>query len=155
MMVILGQSSRLTVSPKSVSKLDRFGLPAFVANKIRMSLCYLLKRWNVCYLLLWARLGPELQQAFDDLFSEGCIFLKDLDDTVGQLGVVEREAAHLVKRYQHLAQELFVFRLQRQGEAVDDAPEDLEQLAHAVEVFSFVNEPENVWRGFSTAVLRS
>ena len=55
--------------------------------------------------------------------------------------MVEREAAHLVQRDQHLDQELLVFGLERQSKAVDDATKDLEELAYTVEMFCLVDEP--------------
>lgn len=42
----------------------------------------------------------------------------------------------------HLDQELLVFRLQGQREAVDNGAEDLQQLTHSIEVLSFVDKPE-------------
>ena len=55
--------------------------------------------------------------------------------------MVEREAAHLVERDQDLDEELLVFGLQREREAVDDAAKDLQELANAVEVLRLVDEP--------------
>ena len=77
------------------------------------------------HLFLRARFGPELQQAFYDLFREVGVLFQELDHTVGQLGVVEAETADFVQRDEDLAQELLVLQLQGKGEAVDNAPEDL------------------------------
>jgi len=96
----------------------------------------------VSYLLLRAGLGPELEQPLDDLLREGGVLLQELHDAVGQLRVVQRQAAHFMQGNQHLDQELLVLRLQGQGEPVDNGAEDLEQLAHAVEVLRLVDEAQ-------------
>ncbi len=93
------------------------------------------------YLFLRARLRPELEEPLDDLLRERGVLLKKLDHTIGQLGMVEGEATDFMQRNQNLAQELLVFRLERQREAVDNAAQDLQQLAHPVEVFGFIDEP--------------
>ena len=54
--------------------------------------------------------------------------------------MIEGQTANFVKRYQDLDQELLMLSLQWQCEAINDAPEDLEQLSNAVEVLSFVDE---------------
>ena len=41
----------------------------------------------------------------------------------------------------HLDEELLVLRLEGEREPVDDGAEDLEELADAIEVLSFVDEP--------------
>ena len=73
------------------------------------------------HLFLRASFGPVLEQATDHLLCEWGILLKKLDNTVGQLGVVERQALDLVQRQQDLDQKLLVFHLQRQGESIDNA----------------------------------
>ena len=96
-------------------------------------------------LLLRARLGPVLEQAADHLLRQRRVLLQELDDAVGQLGVVQRQALDLVQRKQDLDQKLLVLHLERQGKAVDDAAEDLQQLAHSVKVLRLVDEAqENV-----------
>ena len=64
-------------------------------------------------LLLRARLGPVLEQAADHLLRQRRVLLQELDDAVGQLGVIQRQTLDLVQRQQHLDQELLVFGLQR------------------------------------------
>ena len=51
-------------------------------------------------------LGPEPEQTADDWLGEGGILLQKLDHTVGQLGVVDGQAAHLVQRQQDLEAEV-------------------------------------------------
>ena len=55
--------------------------------------------------------------------------------------MVERQAADLVKWYEDLAEELFVFGLEGEGETVDDTAEYLQQLSDPVEVFRLVDKP--------------
>ena len=50
------------------------------------------------YLLLGASLWPELEQPLDDLLGEGGVLLQELHHAVGQLGVVQRQAAHLATK---------------------------------------------------------
>ena len=120
-------------------------------------------------LLLRACLRPVLEQAADDLLRQGWILLQELDDAVGQLGVVERQALDLVQWQQDLDQKLLVLHLQRQGESVDNAgqlgkgpvsplhqsqtlrhdllpPKNLQQLAHTIKVFRLVNESVDGWK---------
>ena len=97
---------------------------------------------HVQYLLLRASLGPELEQALDDLLGEGGVFLEELHYAVGELGVVEGQAAHLVKRDEYLDQELLVLCFQRQREPVYDAAENLQKLANPVKVLGLINESE-------------
>ena len=47
------------------------------------------------HLLLRAGLWPELEQSLDDLLGEGGVLLQELDHAVGQLSVVQRQAANL------------------------------------------------------------
>ena len=54
--------------------------------------------------------------------------------------MVHAHVAHLVQRQQRLHQELFVLVLERQGEAVDDRAEDLEELGDAVVPLGLVDE---------------
>ena len=53
-------------------------------------------------LFLRAGLGPVLEEAADDLLGQRRVLLEELDDAVGQLGVVQRQALDLVQRQQHL-----------------------------------------------------
>ena len=43
---------------------------------------------------------------------------------------------------EHPDQELLVLGLEGEGEPVDNAPQDLQQLAHPVKVLRLVNKPE-------------
>ena len=54
--------------------------------------------------------------------------------------MVEGEASNLVEWDQDLAEELLVLGLQGQREPVNDATQNLQQLAHSVEVFRFVDK---------------
>ena len=45
---------------------------------------------------------------------------------------------------QHFTEKLLVFRLQRQRKAVNDAAQNLEELAHAIKVLRLVNKPEAI-----------
>ena len=46
-------------------------------------------------LLLGAGLGPELEEALDDLLRQRGVLLQELDHAVGQLGVVQRQTSNL------------------------------------------------------------
>lgn len=54
--------------------------------------------------------------------------------------MVERQALDLVERQQDSGKEGLVLFLERQGETVDDGPQNLEQLGDAVVTLSFVDE---------------
>ena len=56
--------------------------------------------------------------------------------------MVHGEALGLVKRQQRLLEELLVLLLERQGKAVDDGPQDLEQLGNAVVPVRLEDEAE-------------
>ena len=74
------------------------------------------------------------------MFREGGVLLQELDNAVGQLSMIEGEAADFVERYQDLDQELLVFGFQWQRKAIDDASQNLEELPHAVEVLCLIDE---------------
>lgn len=73
------------------------------------------------HFFLRASFGPVLEQATDHLLRERGILLKKLYDTIGQLGVVERQALDLVQRQQDLDQKLLVLQLQWQSEPINNA----------------------------------
>ena len=75
------------------------------------------------------------------MLSQGGVLLKELDHTVGQLRMIEREAAHLVQWDEHPDQELLVFCLEGKGKAIDNASQNLKQLSNPVEVLRLVNKP--------------
>ena len=77
------------------------------------------------------------------MLCERGVLFEELDNAVGQLGVVKGEASNLVQGDQHLAQKLLMFGLQRQGEAVNDAAENFQKFTHAIKMFSFIDEPKN------------
>lgn len=47
-----------------------------------------------------------------------------------------------MERNEHLDQELLVLSLEGQRKAVDDRAQDLQQLAHPVEVLCLIDEPQ-------------
>lgn len=77
----------------------------------------------------------------DNRLCQARVFLEELHDTVGQLWMVHGQALHLVQRQQRFEQKCLVLLLQRQGEAVDNGAENLEQLGNSVVMFGLVNEP--------------
>lgn len=85
--------------------------------------------------------SQSLANLLDNRLCQARIFLEELHDAVSQLRMVNGQALHLVQRQQRFEQERLVFLLQRQGEAVDDGPENLEQLGNAVVMFGLVDEP--------------
>lgn len=93
-------------------------------------------------------LGPEFEQTLDDRLRQVGVFFQELDDAVGELGMVHGQRFHFVQRQQYFQQELLVFVLQWQRKAIDDAAEDFEQLGNAVVVFRFVNEPRHKYNLF-------
>jgi hypothetical protein len=76
------------------------------------------------------------------IFSQGRILLQKLDDTIGQLGVIHAQALHLVHGEKNASQEELMFLLERQGEAVDDRAQNLQQLGDSVVSFRLVHELE-------------
>lgn len=87
-------------------------------------------------------LGPVLEEASDDVLRQARVLLEELDDAVGELGVVQREALDLVEREEDAGEERLVLVLEREGEAVDDGPEDLEELGDSVVALRLVDELE-------------
>ena len=101
---------------------------------------------------LGAGLGPELEEALDDLLRQRGVLLQELDHAVGQLGVVQRQTSNLRKKIscikwngsflylmqgnQHPNKKLLVLSFQRQGEAVDDRSKDLKKLSYSVPTYS-------------------
>ena len=87
-------------------------------------------------------LGPIAQEAQHDLFGEGRVLLQELHDAIRQLRMVHAQALDLVERYQDSGQEELVLFLQRKGEAIDDGPEDLEQLGDSIEPLGLIGKLE-------------
>ena len=54
----------------------------------------------------------------------------------------KKTSANLVQGDEHPDQELLVLGLEGEGEPVDNAPQDLQQLAHPVKVLRLVNKPK-------------
>jgi hypothetical protein len=87
-------------------------------------------------------LGPVPQQAHHDLFRQRCVLFQELDDTVSQLRMVQRQRLGLVERDEHSGQERLVLLLERERESVDDRTEYFQELGDSVVSFGFVDELE-------------
>jgi hypothetical protein len=87
-------------------------------------------------------LWPVAEEAEQDLLGESRVLLEELDDAVGQLGVVEGERLGLVERDEDAGEERLVLLLERECKAVDDGAEDLEQLGDAVVALRLVDKLE-------------
>mmetsp|Transcript_25204 Transcript_25204/g.70452 ORF Transcript_25204/g.70452 Transcript_25204/m.70452 type:complete len:265 (-) Transcript_25204:242-1036(-) len=74
--------------------------------------------------------------------SEARVLLNVLRHAVGKLLIERREGPHLMQWNQGLEQELLVLVFQRQREAVDNAPQDLQQLADTTVVIGLVDDLE-------------
>mmetsp|Transcript_39496 Transcript_39496/g.102232 ORF Transcript_39496/g.102232 Transcript_39496/m.102232 type:complete len:344 (+) Transcript_39496:133-1164(+) len=85
---------------------------------------------------------PVAQHGGDDVVGEARVLLHVLGHAVGQLLVEGSQALHLVQWDQGLDQEVLVLILQGQREAVDDAPQDLEQLPDAVVSLALIDDLE-------------
>lgn len=111
-----------------------------------------LKLWLVCdiqYLLHFAEihnllaridLGPELEQAQDNIIGERSVLLQELDGAVRQLGMIESKGLGFVQRKQNTEEEYLVLLLERKSEPVDDCAQNFEQLGDAVMPLRFVDE---------------
>lgn len=86
--------------------------------------------------------GPIPQETHHDLFRQRSVLFQELDDTVGELRVVERQRLGLVQGDEDPREESLVFLLEREGEPVDDGPEYLEELGDPVVSLGLVNELE-------------
>ena len=87
-------------------------------------------------------LGPVSQQTEQDLLRKRRILLEELNDTVGELRMVEGEGFGFVQGDEDSGEEGFVFFFEREGESVDDGSEDFEELGDSVVTFGFVDELE-------------
>jgi len=65
-----------------------------------------------------------------------------LNDTVGELGVVESEGFGLVQGDEDSGEEGLVFFFEREGESVDDGSQDFEEFGDSVVTFGFVDKLE-------------
>jgi hypothetical protein len=87
-------------------------------------------------------LGPIPQETHHDLFRQRSVFFQELDDTVGELRVVERQRFGLVQGDEDPGEESFVFLLERECEPVDDGTEYLEELSDSVVSLGFIDKLE-------------
>lgn len=87
-------------------------------------------------------LGPVPKETQKNLLGEHGILLEELDDTVGELGVVKSERLGLVERDEDPGKECLVLLLERERETIDDGSEDLEQFCNAVVALRLVDELE-------------
>mmetsp|Transcript_13315 Transcript_13315/g.39612 ORF Transcript_13315/g.39612 Transcript_13315/m.39612 type:complete len:303 (+) Transcript_13315:741-1649(+) len=83
---------------------------------------------------------PEPDDALQDGDGRVRVLLHVLHDAVAELLVVEAHALGLVQRDERALQEHEVLLLQRDCEAVDDGPQDLQQLADPVVALRLVDE---------------
>ena len=74
---------------------------------------YLLEFVEEHDLLGTVRLGPELEQAADDLLGETGILFEELDDAVGELRMIDAEQLGFVQRQEHLDEKVLVLVLER------------------------------------------
>lgn len=65
-------------------------------------------------------LGPIPQETHHDLFRQRGVLFQELDDTVGELRVVERQRLGLMQGNEDPRQESLVFLLERECEPVND-----------------------------------
>lgn len=84
------------------------------------------------HLLLAIYDWPVLEQPPDDGIGKLVVLLDKLDNAIGELLVVDCDGLGLVQRDERASEEELVLLLHGQGEAVDYAAEDLEELADAV-----------------------
>jgi hypothetical protein len=87
-------------------------------------------------------LGPIPQETHHDLFRQRSVLFQELDDTVCELGMVERQRLGLVQGDEDPGEESLVFFLERECEPVDDGPEYLEKLGDPVVSLGLVDELE-------------
>mmetsp|Transcript_118593 Transcript_118593/g.342948 ORF Transcript_118593/g.342948 Transcript_118593/m.342948 type:complete len:453 (+) Transcript_118593:216-1574(+) len=85
---------------------------------------------------------PIPKHGRDDVVRQTRVLLDVLGHAVRELLVEACERLHLVQRDQRLDQKVLVLVLERQGEAVDDGAQDLEQLTDAVLGLAFVDDLE-------------
>lgn len=85
-------------------------------------------------------LGPVLEQSQHNFFREGWVFLKKLDDTVGQLRMVKRESLDFMKRDKDASQKRLVFLFERQCETIDDRAQNLQELCDSIVALGLIDE---------------
>jgi hypothetical protein len=83
---------------------------------------------------------PVFEETKHDLFCQGAILLQKLNDAVCKLWVIHRETLDFVKRDKNAHQEGLVLLFERQREAVDDRPQNLQEFSNAVMSFGLIDE---------------
>lgn len=76
--------------------------------------------------------GPKLGQTLDQVACKSKLLRKVVLDTDRQLVVEARKFFHFVKGYEDCFEEVLVFLLERDGEAVGDWAEDFKEFGEAV-----------------------
>jgi hypothetical protein len=76
------------------------------------------------------------------IFSQCRILLQELHNAIGQLRVIHAETLHFVHREEDSSQEELVLLLERQGEAVDNGAQNLQQLSDTVVALCLIHELE-------------
>lgn len=93
--------------------------------------------------ICWTCHGELTSHLLYDRLRQTRILLEELDDAIGQLGMVNRQTFHLMQGQKGFQEESFVLLFERQCEAINNRAEDLEQLSHTIVMFRFVNESTN------------
>mmetsp|Transcript_68021 Transcript_68021/g.142042 ORF Transcript_68021/g.142042 Transcript_68021/m.142042 type:complete len:273 (+) Transcript_68021:345-1163(+) len=86
--------------------------------------------------------GPVPEHGCDDFVGQAWILLDVLSHAVGQLLIEGYQRFDLVQGDESLDQEVLVFILQRQREAIDDTSKDFKQLANTVVSLALVDDFE-------------
>lgn len=76
------------------------------------------------------------------LFSERRVLFKELNNAIGQLGVIHAQTLYFMEGNQNTRQEELVLLLKREGEAINNRSKNLEQLCYSIEAFGLVHELE-------------
>mmetsp|Transcript_5434 Transcript_5434/g.15997 ORF Transcript_5434/g.15997 Transcript_5434/m.15997 type:complete len:204 (+) Transcript_5434:271-882(+) len=84
--------------------------------------------------------GPVLEEPCEDRHCSGGVLLHVLDNAVRELLVVEADTLGHMKRDEGALEELEVLFLERDGKAVDDRPQDLQELADAIVLLGLINK---------------
>lgn len=87
-------------------------------------------------------LGPVTQEAAENFLCETRVLFEELDDTVGELRMIERERFDLVQRDEYTGKKHLVLLLERQSEAVDNRSKNFQELGDAVVTFGLVDKLE-------------
>ena len=87
-------------------------------------------------------LWPKLEQSEEHLLRETRVLLEELHHAIRELGMIERQALHLVQRDEHTSEEDFMLFLQWCSETIDNRPENLKQLRNTVMPLRLVNKLE-------------